>query len=336
MRKTGVLLLNLGTPDAPTTSAVRRYLKQFLLDARVIDIHPIFRNLLVRGLIAPFRAPKSAALYKMLWTENGSPLKYYGYRIEEQLQELMGNNFIVKLAMRYQNPSVKDSLLALRDQNVDRIIVFPMFPHYASASTGSALEEAMRIISQWQVIPEIRLISSYHDNDQMLEIYVDNARNMGLDNYDHFLFSYHGIPQSQLRKADCNNHCLNSADCCQSITESNKMCYSAQCYDTTKILTSKLGLTADQYSIGFQSRLGPDKWTEPFAPDVLKELIARGKKRLLVFSPSFTADCLETTIEIEDEFHEDFIEMGGEKLDLVASLNDHPRWVKVIYEMIKD
>jgi len=336
MPRTGILLLNLGTPDDPSVSAVRRYLKQFLLDYRVIDINPALRSLLVRGIIAPFRAPKSAKAYKELWTENGSPLKYYGYRIEEQLQEKLGEDFLVLLAMRYQNPSVPDMLNKMRKHNVDRIIVFPMFPQYASASTGSALEEAMRVISSWPTIPELSVISSYHNNDAMLDLYAENARNMGLDNYEHFLFSYHGIPQRQLYKSDCNNYCLKKENCCSSITEQNKSCYSAQCFDTSRKLAAKLGISEDKFSVAFQSRLGPDKWTEPFTPDVLEELIEKGIKNVMVFSPSFTADCLETTIEIGDEYQEEFIEMGGEKLDLVPSLNDDPRWVNVIHDIVAE
>lgn len=334
--KRGILLLNLGTPDEPSTSAVRRYLKQFLLDPRVVDVNPVLRNFLVRGIIAPFRAPKSAAAYRELWTENGSPLKYYGFKVQEQLQHLLGDSFMVRLAMRYQNPSVPDVLNEMRMNAVDRIIIFPMFPQYASASTGSAIEEAMRVIASWPTIPEVRVISSYHDNDEMLEIYSDNAREMGLDNYDHFLFSYHGVPQRQLRKSDCGNYCLSKKHCCQSIHELNKMCYSAQCFDTSRRLASKLGIAENDYSVAFQSRLGPDKWTEPFTPDVLKNLLNDGKKNLMVFSPSFTADCLETSIEIGEEYKEEFLEMGGERLDLVPSLNDNPRWSKAIASMLSE
>ena len=335
MKKTGILLINLGTPDDPSVGSVRRYLRQFLLDRRVIDVNPILRNFLVRFIIAPFRAPASSKIYKELWTENGSPLKYYGMRVKEMLQERLGDNCIVELGMRYQNPSIASAADRLQKANVDKIVIFPLFPQYASASSGSALEEAMRHISEWFTVPDISSVSSYHDHPKIIQVFADNAREMGMDNYDHFLFSFHGIPQRQLIKSDTNDHCLKNSECCQTLCESNKMCYSAQCYDTAFKIASELGLKRDQFSVGFQSRLGKDPWTEPFTPDVLERLNKEGVKRLLVFSPSFVADCLETTIEIGDEYHEEFLEMGGERLDLVPGLNDNPIWVAALEEMLK-
>lgn len=335
MGKIGVLLLNLGTPDDPSTGSVRRYLKQFLLDGRVIDINPVLRNVLVRGIIAPFRARSSGKLYKELWTEDGSPLKYYGYKVKDLLQQKLGSDYVVELGMRYQNPSIEEASQKLREALVDKIVIFPMFPHYASASTGSAVQEAMRVITKWLTIPELACVSSYHDHPKLIKVFADNARKFNLGNYDHFLFSFHGIPQRQIRKSDINNYCLQNGDCCQSICESNKTCYSAQCYDTAFKIADELGLAKDQFSVGFQSRLGRDPWTEPFTPDVLKDLSAKGIKKLLVFSPSFVSDCLETTIEIGDEYHEEFLEMGGEQLDLVPSLNDDPLWVEAIEDIIK-
>lgn len=334
MAKTGILIANLGTPDDPGTGAVRKYLKQFLLDGRVIDINPVARNILVRGIIAPFRAFSSSKLYKQLWTENGSPLKIYGYKVEKLLQERFNDDVIVKLGMRYQNPSIESALSEFQKANVDRIVVFPMFPQYASASTGSALQEAMDVVSKWLTIPEVMFISSYHDNSKMIKVFADNARKYNLSDYEHFLFSFHGIPQRQLTKSDCNNYCLKSESCCEKLVDANKMCYSAQCYDTAYKIAYELGLKRDQYSISFQSRLGRDPWTEPFTPDVLDKLLDDGIKNLLVFSPSFTSDCLETTIEIGYEYKEEFEEKGGKKLDLVESLNDNNQWVDAIEEMV--
>ena len=335
MAKVGVLLINLGTPDDEGTSAVRRYLKQFLLDGRVIDVPWLSRQLLVRGIIVPFRTFSSAKLYRQLWTENGSPLKYYGHRVEKMLQDKLGEDTVVKLGMRYQNPSIESALKELQKANVDKIVVFPMFPQYASASTGSALQEAMEVVSKWLTIPEIAFISSYHDQPTMIKVYADNARKHDIEKYDHFLFSFHGIPQRQLTKSDCNSYCLKSEGCCEKLVESNKMCYSAQCYDTAYRIAEELGLSRDQFSISFQSRLGKDPWTEPFTPDMLEKLYHDGHKKLLVFSPSFTADCLETTIEISHEYKEEFTEMGGEELDLVESLNDNEKWVDAIEEMLR-
>jgi ferrochelatase len=333
--KTGVLVVNLGTPDAPERGAVYRYLKQFLLDPRVIDINPIARNLLVRGIIAPFRSGKSAKAYQEVWTENGSPLKYYGVRLTEQLKTLMGPDYVVELAMRYQSPSLESAIARLMQEKVQKIIVFPLFPQYASATTGSVHEAVMEIVGKQQIIPAIDLISAYPTWDPMIELYANNARAFDLNQYDHILFSYHGLPQRQLRKGDMFNHCLQSADCCKTLTPTNQFCYSAQCYATTQALVQKLQIPDSKYTVSFQSRLGRDPWTQPYTVRVIEELAKAGKKRLLVFCPAFTADCLETTVEIGVEYKEDFEKWGGEHLDLVPSLNDQPGWAAAIAGMLR-
>jgi len=332
--KTGVLLVNLGTPDSPSTPDVRKYLKQFLLDRRVIDYPWLARNILVRGIIAPFRAGKSAKLYKELWTENGSPLKYYGEVLADGVQQYLGNDYIVELAMRYQDPSVEDALQRLIRQEVAEIIVLPLFPQYASATTGSVHDEVMRLLRKEETIPNVRFINSYYDYEPMIEIFAENAREFDLDDYDHILFSYHGLPSRQLRKADRCNHCKQTDDCCETISIKNQYCYSAQCHATTKALVEALNLREDQYTTCFQSRLGPEEWAKPYTSDIIEEQAEKGAKRLLVFSPAFVADCLETIIEIKTEYQEEFEEMGGEHVDLVPSLNDHPKWIKAVGELI--
>lgn len=334
--KKGVLLVNLGTPDSPAVSDVRRYLKEFLLDWRVIDYPWLPRNLLVRGIIAPFRSFSSAKLYKRLWTPEGSPLKVYGEAVAAGVQEVLGDEYAVELAMRYQNPSIPFALKRLMDQEIRELIVFPMFPQYASATTGSVHDEVMRNLRNQQIIPKVKMINSYYDNEKMINIYADNARKFELDSYDHIIFSYHGLPQRQLRKGDhCGNHCLKKEDCCQSISKANQFCYSAQCFATTQALAQKLALKEEHYSTSFQSRLGPEKWASPYTIDIIKEQAKKGAKRLLVFSPAFVSDCLETTIEIGYEYQEEFEEMGGEHIDLVPSLNDDPRWIDAVAEMVK-
>lgn len=334
-QKTGVLLVNLGTPDAPTKSAVYRYLKQFLLDGRVIDIPWFKRNLLVRLLILPFRTGNSTKLYKHLWTAEGSPLKFYGERLTTGVQEKLGDDYTVELAMRYQQPSIESAIEQLLRQQVHEIIVFPLFPHYASASTGSVHEEVMRIMSKRQAIPGLRFINSYHDLKPMIEVFAENGRKFGLENYDHVLFSYHGLPQRQLIKADTCNHCLKSADCCQAITEKNQFCYSAQCYATTAALVKELNLSEGKYTTCFQSRLGRDPWVQPYTSDVIDERAKLGNKSMLVFCPAFVADCLETTVEVIEEYGEQWHKLGGQRLDLVPSLNDHPKWVNTVAEYIQ-
>ncbi len=332
--KTGVLLVNLGTPDDPGRGSVYRYLKQFLLDPRVIDYPWLPRNLLVRGIIAPFRSGSSSKLYKELWTDEGSPLKFYGERLAEGVQKLLGKEYIVELAMRYQNPSIESALKRLTEKKVADIVVLPLFPHYASASTGSVHEEVMRILGKKGAIPNVKFINSFYDYEPLIDVFVDNAKQFDLDSYDHILFSYHGLPKRQLVKADDGNHCQKIKNCCKKISINNQFCYSAQCHATTYAIAKKLGLSEDQYTICFQSRLGRG-WIEPFSDKVIEELAAKGAKRLLFFSPAFVADCLETTIEIKTEYAEDFEKIGGEHIDLVPSLNDHPKWIEGVADLVK-
>ena len=334
--KKGVLLVNLGTPDAPTRGAVYRYLKQFLLDRRVIDYPWLARNILVRGIIAPFRSGKSAKLYQQLWTENGSPLKYYGDLLAKGVQQRLGDAYTVALGMRYQSPSIESAIDELLSQQVSEIIVFPLFPQYAGATTGSVHEEVMRVLAKKESIPNVKMVNSYYDEPSMIQIFADNARGFDLDSYDHILFSYHGLPQRQLRRADDCNHCLQKEDCCETISKINQFCYSAQCHATTKAIATELGLDRQRYTTTFQSRLGPEAWAQPYTSAVLEEQAEHGAKRILVFSPAFVADCLETIIEISDEYQEEFEEMGGEKVDLVPSLNDDPRWMDTVTKLVKE
>ena len=335
--KKGVLLVNLGTPDAPSRAAVYRYLKQFLLDRRVIDYPWLARNLLVRGIIAPFRSGSSAKLYKRLWTEEGSPLKVYGEKVAAGVQERLGGDFAVELAMRYQHPSIESAVGRLIGRQVSEIIVFPMFPQYASATTGSVHDEVMRVLRMKDTIPGIRMINSYYDYDPVVGIFADNARRFDLDSYDHLIFSYHGLPERQLRKGDpSGRHCTRVDGCCRNISAVNQFCYSAQCHATTRAIAGKLGLSADRYTTAFQSRLGPEQWAQPYTISTIEKQAERGAKRLLVFSPAFVADCLETIIEIGFEYQEAFEELGGEKVDLVPSLNDDPRWMDAIRDIILD
>ena len=338
MGKKGILLINLGTPDSPSTADVRKYLGEFLMDGRVIDVNPVWRNILVRGIIVPFRAPKSAKLYQEIWSaETGSPLMYYSKLQLQLLQDRLGNDYHVELAMRYQSPSIEQALQNLQDAKVDSIKVLPLFPHYASASTGSVLDKVMKLVSNWQTIPNISFINSFHDNEKMIETFAENGRKHHPETYDHILFSFHGLPQRQLIKSDhSGKHCLKSADCCQTLVENNKFCYSAQCHDTARLIAEKLNLSKDKYGICFQSRLGKDPWVKPYTSEVIHQLAQKGVKRLLVFCPAFVADCLETVYEISVEYGEEFKKLGGEHVQLVESLNDHPLWITAMEEMVKN
>ncbi|GAB3911202.1 ferrochelatase [Mucilaginibacter boryungensis] len=338
MGKKGVLLVNLGTPDSAATPDVRKYLNEFLMDGRVIDINPVSRALLVRGIIVPFRAPKSAKLYREIWSdETGSPLLYYSILQQKLLQEKLGDEYMVELAMRYQTPSIEAALDRLKNALVSEIKVIALFPQYASASTGSVYEKVMRLVGQWQTIPNISFVNSFHDNPLMIEAFADNAKKHQPENYDHILFSFHGLPQRQLIKCDhTHNHCLKTADCCQTLTDVNKFCYSAQSYDTARLIAGKMGLSPDQYTVCFQSRLGSDPWVQPYTSQVIAKLAEEGKKKLLVFCPAFVADCLETVYEVSVEYHEEFKEKGGEHVQLVESLNDNPKFIEALVGMVKN
>ena len=334
--KKGVLLVNLGTPDDPSRGAVYRYLKQFLLDPRVIDINWLSRNLLVRGMIAPFRSANSSKLYKMLWTDRGSPLKYWGQELAKGVQQSLGDDYLIELGMRYQHPSIASALNKLLKANVSELTILPLFPQYASASTGSVYEEVMRLLSSEQGIPPLRIINSFYDNEAMIEVFAANAQKHDLKVYDHFIFSFHGLPQRQLKKTDrSGSHCLASDDCCKSICAKNQFCYSAQCHATARAIQKQLSLAPEVCSVSFQSRLGKDPWVQPYTTDVLMQRRDAGDERILMFSPAFVADCLETTVEIEYEYREEFIDAGGVQLDLVQSLNGEPQWIKAVAKMVK-
>ncbi|MFN8697828.1 MAG: ferrochelatase [Flavobacteriales bacterium] len=333
-KKTAILLVNLGSPDSPSPSDVYRYLTEFLNDPRVIDIPWLGRKLLVNGIIVPFRHRKSAAVYKKLWTENGSPLIHSGKEVAKLLQARLADNEKVFLAMRYQNPSMDNVLKEIQDWNPDKIILIPLFPQYASASGGSVIDKALKIISQWWVIPEIHVVSQFFDQPDYIRGFVENGKQFNLSEYDHVLFSYHGLPERQVDKVYEDRACRNHS-CEHEINEENKFCYKATCYATTRLIAEGLGLNESGYTVCFQSRLGKG-WIEPFSDAVIEELAKKGAKKLLVFSPAFVADCLETTIEIGDEYQELFEEHGGEKVQLVPSLNEGKAFVDCLESLVRE
>jgi ferrochelatase len=337
MGKKGILLVNLGTPDSPEVGDVRKYLDEFLMDERVIDINAFNRTLLVKGIIVPFRSPKTSKLYKEIWDENGSPLLYFSKLQTALVQEQLGADYHVELAMRYQTPSIAAALENMKNALVESIKVIPLFPQYASASTGSVMQKVMELVGKWPTIPPISFVNSFHNNELMIETFADNAKRYQPETYDHILFSFHGLPERQLIKCDhSGQHCLKKDNCCATLTDVNKFCYSAQCHDTARLIAEELNVPEGKYSVCFQSRLGKEPWVQPYTTNVLKDLAARGKKRLLVFCPAFVADCLETLYEVSVEYHEEFKALGGDEVQLVASLNDHPKWIKAMVNMAKD
>ena len=329
--KTGILLINLGSPEAPTAAAVRPYLRQFLSDPRVIDIPAPLRWLLLNAVILPFRPAKSAAAYAKVWTSEGSPLIAYSRAFADKLAATLGDEYRVVLGMRYGKPSLNEAIAELTREPLKELVIFPLYPQYASASTGSSLEEALRILAPLQNIPTLRTIPAFYNDSGYIRALVENATPT-LQEFkpDYILFSYHGLPERQIRKSgNKHGHCLAADDsCCAAIGPQNAFCYRAHSFATTRLVAKELGLAAGTYSTAFQSRLGRTPWIKPYTDHVLTELGQKGVKRLAVFSPSFVADCLETLEEMTIRGPETFLEAGGEALKLIPALNSADIWVK--------
>lgn len=332
MNKKTVLLINLGTPDNPTTGAVKKYLTEFLNDPRVIDIPWLFRKMLVNLIIVPFRSPKSAKIYKQLWTKEGSPLVIHGKNLRDKLQVELGSDYQVEIAMRYQNPHLKNVLEKIRKSVPKEIIVLPLYPHYASSSTGSTIEFLFKIMSKWYIIPQVKVLGQFYNNPGFIDSIAEQAKEFNLKNYDHFVFSFHGLPTRQVDKVYDKGICADH-NCEYEVTTDNFYCYKATCYETARLIISKVNLDSEKCTVSFQSRLDKN-WLEPFSDKVIAELPKKGVKNVLVFSPAFVCDCLETTIEIGEEYKEIFQENGGEKLDFVKSLNSEPKWVNTVKDLV--
>jgi protoporphyrin/coproporphyrin ferrochelatase len=333
--RTAILLINLGTPDDTSVSAVRRYLSQFLNDRRVIDIHPVARFFLVNFIIVPFRSFKSSKLYKAIWTKQGSPLLIHTQELTAKVRmQLPGHQ--VEFAMRYQSPSIESVLSKIKANNPDKLVVLPLYPQNASSSTGSTNEEVMRIISNWEVIPSIKFISKFYDHPAFIRSIVSIASAFDHSSFDHFVFSYHGLPERQIMKAsqDYGRTCT-IGSCCDVVTDANRYCYRAGCFETTRRLTAALSIPFQKTTTSFQSRLD-DKWLKPYSDKIVEELARKGKKNILVFSPAFVADCLETIYEIGTEYDEIFRHHGGQKVTLVPALNATDEWVRAVCEIVTE
>ena len=332
--RTAVLLVNVGTPDEPKVSAVRRYLFQFLNDRRVIDLPLIPQKLLVNLIIVPFRAPKSTKLYEMLWTTEGSPLIVNAEKNRVKLQKELGDDYEVFTAMRYQNPSLKKALHEVRDQRFGKMIVIPVFPHYASSTTGTIAQFVAQEMASWTVIPELKIVSQFYDHLQFINAFAERILSYKPESWDHIIFSFHGLPNRQVDKIHPE---VKSTICtCETaMPKHGKYCYKATCYETVRLLAAALQLKREDYSVSFQSRLTKN-WLKPFTDELLIRKAKEGTKRVLVVAPAFVADCLETTVEIGIEYQELFVKHGGEKVQLVESLNDHPLWIETLQQLIVD
>jgi ferrochelatase len=323
------LLINLGTPDAPTTPAVRRYLREFLSDPRVIDINPIGRALLLNLVILPFRPAKSAAAYQKIWdAETGSPLLSHSKALAAGVAAQLGAGWQVELAMRYGKPSIADGLERLR--GCDRIVVLPLYPQYAASSTSTSVARVMELATaRWDVAP-LEIVPAFYAEPKFIAAFAAVARPVLAEaRADHVLFSFHGLPERQIRKSGDAN-CLASPTCCD--RDPPPTCYRAQCFATARALVKELAIT--DYTVCFQSRLGRTPWITPHTDVVIGEL-AKTHKRLAVFCPAFVADCLETLEEIGMRAKEQWLAAGGEELVLVPSLNATPAWVDAVCALVE-
>ncbi len=332
----GLLLVNLGTPDSPTPRAVRRYLREFLSDPRVLDMHPAARALLLHLVILPFRSRRSAAAYRKIW-DGGSPLLRHGLALRDAVRVELGREWAVELAMRYGNPPIAEGLTRLRAAGCDRIVAVPLYPQFAVASTGSTLEAVEREATRLDLRLPLAAIGPFFDEPGFLEAFAEvGAPVLARARPDHVLFSFHGLPERHIRRGDrTGRHCLVAADCCDRLTDLNRDCYRAQCHATARGIAERLGLDAGRYSVAFQSRLDRDGWIRPYTDHVLPTLPERGCARVVVFCPAFVADCLETVEEIGLTAAASFVRAGGEALTLVPSLNDHPRWVRTLADLAR-
>ena len=329
--KKGLLLINLGTPDDPGYLSVFKYLRQFLMDPKVITVPYILRFILVSLIIVPFRAFSSGKIYKKIWTENGSPLIVNTSALADKVSKKVPH-IEVEFAMRYQSPSIEDKLKKLISQNLDEIIILPLFPQFSTATTGSVFDEISRVLKKQSVTPSIKFINQFYEQESFIDSWEDKLKSFNVDEYDHILFSYHGLPTKAVDDIYEDSLCADN-NCENEITNENKFCYKATCYETTRLIASRLNLSQDKYTVSFQSRLTKN-WLEPFTDEVLEEFPTKGIKNILVLSPAFTADNLETLYEIDDEYKELFIENGGKSLTMVPSLNDSSKWADSIVEII--
>lgn len=337
---TGVLLVNLGTPDAPQTAEVRRYLAEFLADSRVLDIPTVPRMLLLYGVILPFRPAKSAAAYREVWdAERGSPLLYNGQDLTAAVQDSLGDGYRVRLGMRYGNPGIGDALAAFEQEGIDRVVVVPLYPQYASSSTGSTLQRVYELAAERPVPPALVTVRDFFDHAGFLDAQAAVAAEQ-LDGFgaDHVLFSFHGVPERQIKATDFSSgaHCLASDSCCATLTKANRACYRAQCFATARHLAARLDLGPDAWSVSFQSRLGRTPWIKPYTDEVIVEMAQSGTKRVAVLCPSFVSDCLETLEEIGIRAKEDFVEAGGEDLRRIDCVNSHPKWAEGVAKIVLD
>lgn len=329
--------MNLGSPNSTEVKDVKNYLMEFLMDKRVIDYPYIFRLLLVGGIIAPFRAPKSAEAYKKVWTKDGSPLVVLTKELMEALQPNIEEP--VEIAMRYGNPSMQHAYdkLVERVPGLEEVIAIPLYPHYAMSSYETAVEHARSVHKQNKYSFSLSFIKPFYNETNYINALAENIKPFVQQDYDQVLFSYHGLPQRHMTKADpTHSHCMKVANCCEMPSPAHATCYRHQCWTTTQMIIKKLNISADKVGFSFQSRLGSEEWLKPYTVLRLQELPKEGVKNLVILCPAFVSDCLETLEEIAMAGRETFINAGGEKFTVVPCLNLHPLWVQSLVTWVND
>lgn len=328
-----VLLVNLGSPDSPSVPDVRRYLNEFLMDGRVIDVAWPLRRLIV-GWILLKRPQESAHAYQSIWTPAGSPLIVISRVVQQRLQARV--SVPVALAMRYQNPSIETAVQQLAAQGTTRLHLIPLFPHYAMSSYETAVERVREVVDQRAPRITLSVEPPYGDAPDYLAALVESAASYLADGYDHLLFSFHGVPERQIRKSDLTDrHCLVVKDCCHTPSVAHRFCYRHQCFRTAEEFVRRAGVPANRWSVAFQSRLGRDPWLTPYTDQEFEHLAAAGVKKLLVICPAFVSDCLETIEEIAMRGRDTFLRAGGREFIQIPCLNEHPRWIQVLVNMVE-
>jgi len=335
--KRGIILMNLGSPDSTEVKDVRRYLKEFLMDERVIDYPYLFRLLLVKGIIVPFRAAKSAEAYSSIWTNQGSPLVVLTRQLQQSVQTRLAEP--VEIAMRYGHPTPTAAYQALVTKNpgMEEVILVPLYPHYAMSSYETAVEYMKEIHKKNNYSFKLVTIKPFYNNRAYIQALAESIKPYLQHDFDKLLFSYHGVPERHIIKGDVTgNHCLKQADCCEIVSAAHQYCYRHQCIRTTTLVTDSLGLPKQKYQLSFQSRLGRDKWLTPYTAQRLGELPKEGVKKILVACPAFVSDCLETLEEIAQQGREIFLHAGGESFTMIPCLNTQTLWVKTITKWITE
>ena len=330
----GALLINLGSPDSPDPRDVKRYLGEFLMDERVIDLPKPLRTFLVKGIILNTRPKKSAKAYKKIWWEEGSPLIVLSKRLQEAVQKKV--SVPMGLAMRYGSPSIEQGIKSLVDQGVDEVMLIPLYPQFAMATTETILVLAEKIKNEKYPELEFTVLPPFYNHPDYIRVLSQSIQEDLKDKkWEHLLFSYHGIPERHIRKSDITkSHCKIDKSCCQTTSEAHQYCYRHQCYETTRQVAEYLELKEGTYSTSFQSRLGVDPWLQPYTDQTVARFAKKGFKNMAIVTPAFVSDCLETLEEIGMEAAEDFEEKGGEELHVIPCINTRTDWVNVMSRWI--